>query len=678
MKSLRLFPRSIRARLALAFLLASLVPMSLTAYYILQGSLSSVQQSEYAKLQLLAESTAAQLDQLLVDNKYAVLQIAGNTTIVNLFDDDLRASQAELQALFDQLQNTEAKDKSTLAGQRLEELFGANQRYLDASATLQKILESNPNYEYVYLLDGNGMPIIERRLGSEPTIIGLALKDRAYFSEPYTNGRDYIDPLVGRNSKRLGFYFSSPILNAANQPVGVAVIKMKGEAITDIVNTFTVGERGYAFLVDQDGVIVSHPDPNWRKKSFAPLDAATSVRVGQRFVIDGCTSTACEVPSLEIPALADAIKNEVTGQPIEYALPVTQTLQITSFHPTAELGWMVGINESKDEFLAPVRRLQAQSIVIVLLVGVGVAIMALLLARGVSGPIRTLARSAQRVEQGQPFEPQELSGVVAKGDEVGHLASVFSNMVVALRARMAELRTIYEIGTTISSSVDLDETLNYIITTIKTVVPYDAAEIALYDKSANAMVQHIAAGASVKSGASASYPVDASYIGLLMKQRSGILISDTRRFMEAPPPNSPTWESTRPLSYLGIPLVYNNAVIGTIELFSKQPDGFSQDNLRMLESIAIQAAVVVHNAQEVRQRESQLKAQISELKIEIDAAKRSKQVEEIVSTDFFQDLMQKASIARNRSRRPIGSGEEPAGDSPSPAPSEPASESTAG
>lgn len=675
MKSLRLFPRSIRARLALAFLLASLVPMSLTAYYILQGSLSSVQQSEYAKLQLLAESTAAQLDQLLVDNKYAVLQIAGNTTIIKLFDEDLRASQAELQALFTQLQNTEAKDKAALAGGRLEELFGANQRYLDASATLEKILVSNPDYEYVYLLDGNGMPIIERRRDTEPTIIGLGLKDRAYFSEPYLNGKDYIDPLVGRNSKRLGFYFSSPIINEANQPVGVVVIKMKGEAITDIVNTFTVGQRGYAFLVDQDGVIVSHPDANWRKKSFAPLDAETSVRVGQRFVIDGCTATACEVPSLDIPALADAIKTQAFGQAIEYVLPVSQTLQITSFHPTAQLGWVVGINEPKDEFLAPVRRLQTQSIVIVLLVGVAVAIAALLLARGISGPIRTLARSAQRVEQGQSFAPQDLAGVVAKGDEVGHLAGVFSDMVVALRARMAELRTIYEIGTTISSSVDLDETLNYIITTIKTVVPYDAAEIALYDKSTNTMVQHIAAGSKASGSDSASYPVDASYIGLLMKQRSGILIADTRRFMEAPPPNSPTWESTRPLSYLGIPLVYNNAVIGTIELFSKQPDGFTQDNLRMLESIAIQAAVVVHNAQEVRQRESQLKAQISELKIEIDAAKRSKQVEEIVSTDFFQDLMQKASIARNRSRRSGGSGEAPPA---SEAPGEATSESAAG
>ena len=119
-----------------------------------------------------------------------------------------------------------------------------------------------------------------------------------------------------------------------------------------------------------------------------------------------------------------------------------------------------------------------------------------------------------------------------------------------------------------------------------------------------------------------------------------------------------------PLSYLGIPLIFNNIVIGTIELMSRKSNGFTQDNLRVLESIAIQAAVVVHNAQEVRQRETQLKAQITELRIEIDTAKRTKQVEEIVSTDFFQDLMQKASVARNRSRRSSTISDETPNESP--------------
>lgn len=51
---------------------------------------------------------------------------------------------------------------------------------------------------------------------------------------------------------------------------------------------------------------------------------------------------------------------------------------------------------------------------------------------------------------------------------------------------------------------------------------------------------------------------------------------------------------------------------------------------------------------EIRQREAGLKKQIETLRIEIDQMKREKQVKEIVDTDFFQSLRQKAQTMRDR------------------------------
>jgi hypothetical protein len=45
-------------------------------------------------------------------------------------------------------------------------------------------------------------------------------------------------------------------------------------------------------------------------------------------------------------------------------------------------------------------------------------------------------------------------------------------------------------------------------------------------------------------------------------------------------------------------------------------------------------------------REAQLKAQIQNLRIEIDEIKRSQQVEEIVDTDYFQRLSAQAKKLR--------------------------------
>jgi hypothetical protein len=53
-------------------------------------------------------------------------------------------------------------------------------------------------------------------------------------------------------------------------------------------------------------------------------------------------------------------------------------------------------------------------------------------------------------------------------------------------------------------------------------------------------------------------------------------------------------------------------------------------------------------------RESSLRQEIQELRIEIDEVKRKKQVSEIVDTEMFQDLQSKARHMRDRRRQQSG------------------------
>ena len=105
-----------------------------------------------------------------------------------------------------------------------------------------------------------------------------------------------------------------------------------------------------------------------------------------------------------------------------------------------------------------------------------------------------------------------------------------------------------------------------------------------------------------------------------------------------------------PRAFLGVPLVTKGQVIGSIELVHRQPGAFNQDNLRILESIAVQAAVAVQNAQEVQERENRLKQEIHELRIEIDEVRRANEVQSIVGTEYFQKLREKARQIRTTGR----------------------------
>jgi len=65
-------------------------------------------------------------------------------------------------------------------------------------------------------------------------------------------------------------------------------------------------------------------------------------------------------------------------------------------------------------------------------------------------------------------------------------------------------------------------------------------------------------------------------------------------------------------------------------------------------SIAALAADFAQMAARVQQREEALRKEIMQLRIEIDEAKKQKQVQEIVSSDFFQDLQDKARRMREQ------------------------------
>jgi GAF domain-containing protein len=107
----------------------------------------------------------------------------------------------------------------------------------------------------------------------------------------------------------------------------------------------------------------------------------------------------------------------------------------------------------------------------------------------------------------------------------------------------------------------------------------------------------------------------------------------------------------RSISYLTIPLKNSqNEVLGVLQLINAQDPETGQiipfdPNLQqMMESFSSLAVAAL----EAYIREQGLKQEIQQLRIEIDEAKRQKQVSEIVDTDFFQDLQAKARTMRSR------------------------------
>lgn len=592
---------SLPTKIAVAFLLAALLPSLAVSVYQFDAGSTLLHDLAVDEIHLLASGVAGRLDQLFDDTEIVASQISTDPTVLGILVDP----------------------ESEAARSAIEERFW-------------DILRSNPDYEYVYLLQESGDVIVSIQQPGLPSVQGGNFSNRKYFSEAIA-GRNHIDALVGRSSMQLGFYFSHPVVDAKEGIVGVVALKLKGSAITSIINDFDESSGAVSvFLVDHDGIVVSAPSyaPEWHLEGLVKLSADEAAAVEERFVMDK------PLTYLDIPELTKLTKynNGIT----EYLDEVRDAIYIVGYKTTENLTWVVGVSMSDEYFRAPMVDLAWQSLAAVGVMIVIIVLLALMLGRGIAKPVLKLAGVAQDVEDHKPYSPDDIADVMSLGDEVGHLARVFNDMVLALQARMAELQTIYEIGNKISSSVDLEDTLSDVIDSLGNVISFEAAEICLYDARDKHLLLYVTRDdvfSDDETVEKSIYSPKEDYFPRLFTDRHGLLVPDMDAFDKYQMTTARSWDAFAPKSYLGVSLRHQSRVVGTIELISSVVNAFNEDNCRILESISIQAAVALSNAQEVRERERRL----VNMEIVVDDGRVDNELEVITKRPFFQELKQKVS-----------------------------------
>jgi GAF domain-containing protein len=247
---------------------------------------------------------------------------------------------------------------------------------------------------------------------------------------------------------------------------------------------------------------------------------------------------------------------------------------------------------------------------------------------------------------------------------LGDLAGAFNQMSAQLKVqydevaqRNIELGMVYQIAQAITaSSNDPAETLNTILDRVQQMIPFDEGEICLYVPEENALRVR---GWKGRTGSidwrERRYPLGQGFTGGVGQSRRSFLSADITKEPGVKPIYGQVVEN--PVrSYVGVPLLVGDRLVGTMQLVSTEADQFDEHSRQLLETIALQAAVAIETAQRVEAREAELQAQIAQLRIEVDEAKRARQVAEVTETEFFTQLQSQARTLRNRRS---GRGESP-------------------
>ncbi len=157
------------------------------------------------------------------------------------------------------------------------------------------------------------------------------------------------------------------------------------------------------------------------------------------------------------------------------------------------------------------------------------------------------------------------------------------------------LASLVEISQTINASLELEDTLEAILAATKRLIDYTAAEMSLWQEEEGTLVVCAQAGdPQYTAAAGGVYRLDEGYSGWIARHRKPLLIFDCAQRTDVQPKAK---GGTKPIaSFVGVPLLAREELVGTLELVSDRKGAFEERDLEMLLVIANQSTTAIQNA----------------------------------------------------------------------------------
>jgi methyl-accepting chemotaxis protein len=230
--------------------------------------------------------------------------------------------------------------------------------------------------------------------------------DRQYYKDIMRGKSLSWQTLIGKTSKKPALVLAVPI-KSGDQTIGVMAAKMTVDDISKSIATWKTGKTGHAFLVDEKGYVVSHPNrqyvakrknlnshpliANYRKRGWTTITTRFNTSNGQ-------------------PALGHVRSNNY--------------------------GWALALQQEESEVFSALNRVQKFALTLLGCTILLVSVIAWFAARAIVTPVMKLTDAAERMSLGE----LNVKIDIKSRDEIGLLAQAIGRMQTSLRLAMNRLR----------------------------------------------------------------------------------------------------------------------------------------------------------------------------------------------------------------------------------------------
>src|SRR5690349_6667412 len=155
------------------------------------------------------------------------------------------------------------------------------------------------------------------------------------------------------------------------------------------------------------------------------------------------------------------------------------------------------------------------------------------------------------------------------------------------------LRIVSDFGKNVSASLNLEDTLYAILLNVSHLVPADVLEVKVWDETNKTLVPYTLEASGSSDAIRASHSQFGELTDSLRTRQRLLLIPDTR----VPDLSIPKLNGSSPVqSYLGLPLIVDHQLVGTLEIGHLSAGVLGQHDYDLVQLVASQAAYSIRNS----------------------------------------------------------------------------------
>ena len=237
--------------------------------------------------------------------------------------------------------------------------------------------------------------------------IGLSIdiSQREYFKKAIAGQTAVSDPVVSKATGKMVVIVAVPV-KSDGKVTGVLFGAISMNSVADKVLAVKVGQTGYAYILQEDGVAIIHPDKEIAMKVNAIKDT-------------------------KFPQVLRSVNERIVkGEPGVASYEYAGIDKLVSFAPITGVKWFFALNVPRNEVTGAVSALSTISLLTIVIVLAITAILIAWYARRIAKPIQELEAAANRIAAGD-LSIAKLE--INSDDEIGRLGHSFEQMTHNLR-----------------------------------------------------------------------------------------------------------------------------------------------------------------------------------------------------------------------------------------------------